>query len=285
MTEIPEHLLKRAKAARDNAADDAAAAIFAHRGEVATVLATIPVMAAAHRAVQAVGVNVEGIGPVVAVDVLGNHVAQDAAQHRAADRGAAVAVGHACAQKAASQRAEDGAGRLVAAAAAILFIGALAIVAAFVTALFAAFGALFAAVFTILLALLFAAPFLAGLVLVAVVAIVALRLGIGRDRGKANGCGGGQQGNLGFHGCLRSMGSAGGVSGRKNQTRYVRPRNAQPVVKVPVQMLMQRRQRLFARQMPLDGVQHGGDHGLVQERFGQKTSGPCIGGIERAAMA
>ena len=52
----------------------------------------IPVIATADIAIEAFGIGAERIRLILAIDVLGYRVAEQAAQHRAADDGATIAV-------------------------------------------------------------------------------------------------------------------------------------------------------------------------------------------------
>src|SRR4029078_13082008 len=91
--------------------------------------------ATADIAVQATGVRAEGNRLVIAVDVLGDGVAEQAAQHRAAHDGAAIAVTDGRAEQPTGNRAEDRAGRGIAAAAAAFITALLVIDRALVAAI------------------------------------------------------------------------------------------------------------------------------------------------------
>src|SRR6185295_18765804 len=101
--------------------------IVAGRPEIAAGLAVIPVIAAPDIAIEALGIGVEGIGLVVTVNVLGHRIAEQSAQHRAANDGAAIAAADGGTNRAARGGAEDRARNDIAAPAALLII-ALAII-------------------------------------------------------------------------------------------------------------------------------------------------------------
>ena len=79
----------------------------------------IPFVTAADIAIQPDGIGPKGIGLVVAVDIPRDGVAEQSAQHRAADHGAAIAMADRAAQDAAGNGPQDGSAGVIAAAAVI----------------------------------------------------------------------------------------------------------------------------------------------------------------------
>src|SRR5215469_14919818 len=105
-----------------------AAAELAHRGEGAVIGTAVPLIGPADIAVETVGIDPVCGRLVVAVDVAADHIAEQAADHDTADRGAGTAVTGKTADQAAGDRAENGAVHGIAAVA-TLFIGALLVIA------------------------------------------------------------------------------------------------------------------------------------------------------------
>src|SRR5580693_3103181 len=111
------------------AAQIRAVLVFAHRREIAVVAARVaPFVALADGAVEAVGIDAEGVAAVFAIHVAGDLIAGHAAQEDAADGGrrAPAATAELAADDAAGDGADDGARRgvlLVAVLAVIIALG------------------------------------------------------------------------------------------------------------------------------------------------------------------
>src|ERR1051325_4503025 len=90
-------------------------AVFAGRREIAVAAFMTPFVAHADGPLEALGIDLEGIGPVVAIDVAADGIAGRAAQHHAAHgrRRSAAAMADLAADDAARDGADDGAGGAV----------------------------------------------------------------------------------------------------------------------------------------------------------------------------
>jgi hypothetical protein len=86
------------------------------------IVAVVPFVTPADIAVQAVGIDAEGVGMVLAIHIARDGIAQEPAQKHAADDGAAIAVAHGRADQAAADGAEDRSGRGVAVVAGALIV-------------------------------------------------------------------------------------------------------------------------------------------------------------------
>src|SRR5262249_42889310 len=101
------------------AAEAAVTAVFAGRHDIAVASAMTPLVTLADASVEAVVIGTLGVGTVLTVDVARDRVAREAAEDRAAHYGAAVAMADRAADHAAGNRADDGAARMVTAAAGV----------------------------------------------------------------------------------------------------------------------------------------------------------------------
>src|SRR5690242_18272827 len=110
----------------ERATPQAIVPIFARRREVAVIVAVAPFIATADFAVKAVGVDVERVTLIVAIDIAAQGVAEQSAQQHATDDGTGITVTRGTTDQSAADRAKDRARRRVAAMA-VSFVVAFAI--------------------------------------------------------------------------------------------------------------------------------------------------------------